>query len=116
MPRARHLRDLHRLPWAEVLDPLPHNVWLSWDIDGLDPSLCPNTGTPVPGGLSWQQAMALLRALVESGRTIVGFDLCEVSPGQLGTANTERLGESWDAAVGARLLYRLAGWALRSTT
>lgn len=105
-------RDLHRLSWEEVLAPLPNSVWVSCDVDGLEPSLCPNTGTPVPGGLRWDQVSSLLNALVASGRRIVGFDLCEVSPAP--GLEQERLGESWDAAVGARLLYRLAGWTLRS--
>jgi agmatinase len=79
---------------------LPDRVWVSFDIDGLDPALCPNTGTPVPGGLSFTQAILLLECLVESGRRIVGFDLCEVA------------GQEWDAIVGARLLYKLCGFAL----
>ena len=79
---------------------LPKDVWITFDVDGLDPALCPNTGTPVPGGLSWDQALVLLRTVGESGRRIVGFDLNEVG-------NAE-----WDAIVGARLLYKLAGWAL----
>lgn len=86
----------------EIVAQLPQHVYLSWDIDGLDPTLCPGTGTPVPGGLSWNEAIGLLRALVRSGRTIVGLDLCEVSPGE-----TE-----WDANVGARLLYKMIGFAL----
>lgn len=90
-----------------MIDPLPERVWVSFDIDGLDPTLCPNTGTPVPGGLSWDQAVILIQALVESGRTIVGFDLCEVAPGP-GT------GDSWDAIVGARMLYKLACWSICS--
>lgn len=93
-------------PFARIADSivsvLPQNVYLSWDIDGLDPTLCPGTGTPVPGGLSWNEAIALLRAIHRSGRTIVGLDLCEVSPGE-----TE-----WDANVGARLLYKMIGFAL----
>lgn len=94
-------------PWRRIVErmiaPLPHDVWVTFDIDGLDPALCPNTGTPVPGGLSWPEALVLLRALGESGRRIVGFDVNEVAPG----ANDE-----WDAIVGARLLYKLAGWAI----
>ncbi len=85
-----------------ILAPLPQRVYLSVDIDGLQPELCPNTGTPVPGGLSWDQFTVLLRALEESGRQILGFDLCEVGPGQ------------WDAIVGARALYRLACHAIGS--
>jgi agmatinase len=81
---------------------LPDTVWVSFDIDGLDPALCPGTGTPVPGGLSWREAMGLLAALGRSGKRIVGFDLCEVGP------------SPWDANVGARLLYKLCGWSLAS--
>jgi agmatinase len=85
---------------VEMIAPLPERVWISFDVDGLDPSLCPGTGTPVPGGLSWREAMTLLRTIGTSGRQIVGFDLCEVGV------------SAWDANVGARLLYKLSGWAL----
>src|SRR5206468_706031 len=90
----------------EIVAVLPSEVYLSFDIDGLDPTLCPNTGTPVPGGLSFQQVCGLLRVLVESGRRIVGLDVNEVAPGADG--------DEWDANVGARLLYKMIGWALRS--
>lgn len=90
-------------PWmwiaARVVRPLPKQVWVSFDIDGLDPALCPKTGTPVPGGLAWRDALLLLQLLAE-GHQIVGFDLVEVGDGE------------WDANVGARLLYKLAGWAI----
>lgn len=83
----------------EIIENLPQDVYISFDIDGLSPELCPNTGTPVPGGLSFRQAEFLIKALVKSGRRIVGFDLCEVAPGQ---------GDSeWDANVGARVLQKL---------
>ena len=91
---------------AEAVAALPREVYVSFDIDGLDPALCPHTGTPVPGGLSFAAACLLLEALVESGRRIVGFDLCEVAPGPDG--------EEWDGNVGARLLYKLCGFALLS--
>lgn len=86
---------------ARILEPLPREVYVSVDIDGLDPSLCPGTGTPVPGGLSFRAFSALLAGLKASGRTILGFDLVEVSPGK----------GDWDANVGARVLYRLCGMA-----
>lgn len=79
----------------EILSSLPKDVYLSFDIDGLDPLLCPGTGTPVPGGLSFNELTYLIQKLVASGRRIVGFDLVEVGP-------TE-----WDANVGARLLYQM---------
>lgn len=75
---------------------LPQEVYISFDIDGLERALCPSTGTPVPGGVSWHDALNLLDAVRRSGRRVVGFDLTEVTPGQ-----------EWDAIVGARLLYKL---------
>jgi agmatinase len=99
-------------PWAalveEMLAPLPHTVYLSFDIDGLEPALCPHTGTPVPGGLNFAQAGFLLRALARSGRRLAGFDLVEVAPGPAG--------DEWDGNVGARLLYKLIGHALATRT
>ncbi|WP_373047853.1 agmatinase family protein [Vulgatibacter sp.] len=96
--------------WGEqvrrIVAELPQHVYLSFDIDGLDPTLCPHTGTPVPGGLSFQQAAALVAGVAKSGRTIVGLDLCEVAPGD------EE--DQWDGNVGARLLYKMIGWMLRS--
>ncbi|MEZ6234969.1 MAG: agmatinase [Phycisphaerales bacterium] len=89
----------------EAVGALPDRVYVSFDIDGLDPALCPHTGTPVPGGLSFQQASAVLAALKASGKQVVGFDLVEVAPGP-------RADEpEWDANVGARVLYRLCGVA-----
>jgi agmatinase len=84
---------------------LPAAVYVSFDIDGLDPALCPHTGTPVPGGLQFAEAMHLLDVLAGSGRRIVGFDVVEVAPGD---------GGEWDANVGARVLYKLCGFALRT--
>ena len=91
---------------ARMVEALPSSVYLSFDIDGLDPALCPHTGTAVPGGLSFQMATSLLRAVAQSGRRIVGFDLTEVAPGPDG--------DEWDGNVGARLLYKMIGWTLRS--
>ncbi len=80
-----------------VIESLPDNVYISFDIDGLSPDLCPGTGTPVPGGMSFREADYLLYKLASSGKRIIGFDLCEVAPGN----------DEWDANVGARLLYKL---------
>lgn len=85
----------------EIVNTLPEKVYVSFDIDGLNPSLCPNTGTPVAGGLEFSQAVYLLRTLIKSGKTIIGFDLNEVAPGE----------DEWDANVGARLLFKLAVFA-----
>ena len=90
----------------KIIEGLPQSVYVSFDIDGLDPANCPSTGTPVPGGLSFDEAAYLLEALAASGRRIIGFDLCEVAPGGAG--------DEWDANVGARVLYKLCGALLRS--
>ncbi len=90
--------------WHDVVSELSASVYVSFDIDGLDPALCPHTGTPVPGGLSFRAARMLLRAITQSGRRIVGFDLCEVAPGDNA--------DEWDGNVGARILYALCGEAL----
>jgi agmatinase len=74
---------------------LPQKVYISFDADGLDPKLCPKTGTPVPGGLELEQAFCLCREIVASGREIIGFDLCEVGDAE------------WDGNVGARIVYKL---------
>lgn len=100
LAEGERLRDLI----DQALGALPEQVWVSFDIDGLDPALCPHTGTPVPGGLSFASATLLLARLVESGRRIIGFDLNEVAPGPDG--------DEWDANVGARVLYKLCGFAL----
>ncbi|MBU2913847.1 agmatinase family protein [Reichenbachiella agariperforans] len=80
---------------------LPDHVYVSFDIDGLRPELCPGTGTPVPGGIAYEQAIYLLQSLKNSGRKIIGFDLCEVAP--------QKFDQQWNANVGARLLYQLCG-------
>jgi agmatinase len=89
----------------EIARALPERVYVTLDIDGLDPALCPGTGTPVPGGLSWRELVALLDAVAEAKRSIVGFDVVEVAP---------REGDEWDANVGARALFKLCGLAIRS--
>ena len=85
---------------GKIIAQLPPKVYISFDIDGLDAKLCPGTGTPVPGGLEFEEATYLLRAIVRSGRTIIGLDLNEVAPGD----------SDWNGIVGARLLYQLCNW------
>jgi agmatinase len=90
-----------------IVAELPETNYVSFDIDGLDPTLCPSTGTPVPGGLSFAEMVMLLRTVVDSGRKIVGFDLVEVAP--------DPTGSEWDANVASRVLYKLIGFALLSS-
>ncbi|MBL9003006.1 MAG: agmatinase family protein [Myxococcales bacterium] len=105
----------------QIVAELPSQVYVSVDIDGLDPALCPHTGTPVPGGLQFAELVTLLRTLVRSGRQIVGFDLCEVAPAPApprrrasGSDGAQEVHDEWDACVGARVLYKLIGFALLS--
>lgn len=83
-----------------IVNELPQQIYLSFDIDGLDPKLCPNTGTPVAGGFETEQVLYLLEKIVNSGKKIIAFDLNEVSP--------DKDGGDWDANVAARLVYRIA--------
>lgn len=103
-------RAFEGVSWAEqcgtIIDALPQKVYISFDIDGLSPDNCPGTGTPVPGGLGYNQAIYLLAQTVSSGRCIVGFDLTEVAP-------TPDDGE-WNANIGARVLYKLCNLCLLS--
>lgn len=102
-----------------ALNLLPEHVYVSFDIDGLDPSLCPHTGTPVPGGLSFHHACMIFECLVKSRHKVVGFDLVEVCPDAVSldaslTEGDDALAGSWDANVGARILYKLCGVAAGS--
>lgn len=84
----------------EIISLLPEHVAVSFDIDALYQWYCPNTGTPVPGGLSYEQAVYALSSLAESGHKIIGMDLVEVAPGEQ---------DEWDGNVGARLLFHMCG-------
>lgn len=96
-PRARVRRVLDTLP--------PGPVWLSWDIDGLDSSIVPSTGTPEPGGVDWFTASEILRELDVAGRRIVGTELLELMP---------REGHHASDFACARLAHRLLVTGLRS--
>lgn len=83
---------------AAIINQLPDKVYVTVDIDGLSPDLCPQTGTPVPGGLSFQELKYLLWMLKKSGKEIIGFDLCESS----GTS-----ADDINANTAMRILYEL---------
>ncbi|MEN9699048.1 MAG: hypothetical protein RLZZ301_246 [Bacteroidota bacterium] len=98
--------------WAQqveqIINTLPQHVYISFDIDGLKPELCPHTGTPVAGGFELQEISYLIFEVLKSGRQLIGFDLNEVAPGP---------DSDWDANVGARALWQLvcaAGYSLRN--
>lgn len=85
----------------EVLDALGDRpVFLTIDLDGLDPSVIPGTGTPEPGGLSWWDALELFRA-VFTHKNVVGADVVELAP--IG-------GENVSEFAAAKLVYKLVGY------
>lgn len=104
----RELKEKHfeGITWNEqcekIVEQLPEQVYISVDIDGLDPKLCPLTGTPVPGGLNFSETVFLFKKVMESGRKIIGFDVCETGNGE------------WDGNVAARIIYKLCNFAGRS--
>jgi agmatinase len=94
-------RQFEGQTWKQIADELithlPQKVYISFDIDGLDPKLCPHTGTPVHGGFETEQLFYLFRKILQSGRQVIGFDLNEI-----GISTNE-----FDENVGARVLFKL---------
>lgn len=88
----------------EIVSKLPDNVYISFDIDGLDRKLCPHTGTPVPGGFELEEVFFIFSKLRESGKKVIGFDLSEV-----GISDSD-----WNANVGARVLFKLCNLLVTS--
>jgi len=87
---------------SEIIEKLPDNIYITFDVDGLEPSLCPGTGTPVPGGLSFNQAIYLLETAMKMGKRIIGADVVETGPTTL------------DGIVSCRIIYRMAGMMIQS--
>jgi agmatinase len=87
----------------KIITSLPQKVYLSFDIDGLDPKLCPNTGTPVPGGFEVEQILYLFRKVKEAGKEIIGFDLVETGVSE----------QDWDSNVAARILFRMCNMIVK---
>jgi agmatinase len=88
---------------ALQLDYIPDTVYLSIDVDVLDPSIMPATGTPEPGGLGWYYLLDLLRRIV-SGRRVLGFDVVELCP---------LAGNPAPDFTAAKLLYKMMGIIIR---
>jgi agmatinase len=101
-PRVRLVpaRSVHRglVSLEELVGSLRDPVYVTFDVDGLDPSVIPATGTPEPGGLSWDDAIALLRE-VFARRTVVGMDIVELAP-----AEGSRVSEFAAARLAAKML------------
>ncbi|MCZ0932170.1 MAG: arginase family protein [Oligoflexia bacterium] len=99
--------------WAviceEIISQLPYRVYVSLDVDGLSWSYAPGTGTPVPGGLSFNQVLYLLAEIKRQNKKVISFDVVETSAGGENQNFAERNGN-----VSARLIYYLSGLALHS--
>ena len=90
-----------RLCHSDIINSLSENVYVTIDLDVLDPSIMAAVGTPEPGGMGWSEILSLLRAVAEK-RKIVGFDLVELCPGQ---------GPSSCSFLAAKLAYKLIGYS-----
>lgn len=91
-------------PIKEIIDSLEKNVYLTFDIDALDTSIMPATGTPEPGGLGWYQVLNLIKE-VSKERRIIGADLVELDPVP---------GLSASDFLAAKLVYKIIGYVLSS--
>ena len=85
----------------DVINALGKNVYITFDVDGFDPSLLPATGTPEPGGLFWDDTMNLLKKIGES-KNIVGFDVVELAPSKAHPASD---------FIAAKLVYKMLNYA-----
>jgi agmatinase len=92
--------------WEDAVGGLTDNVYLTIDIDGLDPSLVAQTGTPEPGGLGWYEVVGLIRTLAQSKR-VVGMDLTEYSYVE---------GQSASAFLCAKLIYKSLAFIFEGQT
>jgi len=90
---------------TDIIAELPDNIYVSFDIDGLRPHLCPNTGTPVPGGFELEEVFYLFKKIQEAGKNIIGFDLNE-------TANDGSDEDTIDTITAARIIYKLSNIVL----
>lgn len=100
---ARNIRiaTSHEKWQKEVLRNLSKNVYITFDVDGLDPSLVPSTGTPEPGGLLWDETLDLIK-LVGEKRNIIGLDLVELAPSK------EHIASNY---IAAKLVYKMLNYA-----
>ena len=92
--------------WDDAIEGLTENVYLTIDIDGLDPSLVSATGTPEPGGLGWYETVGLIRTLARQ-RNVVGMDLTEYSYVE---------GQNASAFLCAKLIYKALGFVFEKET
>lgn len=101
-PKAANIFYAPNVPVEEIISTLKEDVYISIDLDDFDPSFMPATGTPEPGGLSWEQVTGLIKE-VGKRKNIVGFDVVELSPIP-GLLSCEFLA--------AKLAYKIMGYSL----
>ena len=91
--------------WMEdVIDQLTGNVFITFDLDAIDPSLMPSTGTPEPGGLFWYETLEFLKKVFEA-KNVVGFDIVELCP------NTQDKSSDF---LAAKLYYKMLSYKFLS--
>ncbi|MCY4512376.1 MAG: arginase family protein [Bdellovibrionales bacterium] len=95
----------------EIISQLPSKIYISLDVDGLEWTYSPGTGTPVPGGLTFNQVLFLLREIKRQGKKLLSFDVVETSAGS--TEAEKALGH-WNANVASRLIYNLCDLTLKT--
>lgn len=104
-----------RESWAqickEMIALLPSRIYVSLDVDGLEWACAPGTGTPVPGGLTFNQALFLLNEIERQGKKLISFDVVESSAGP---QEAKKIFGHWNENVAARLIYHLCGLTLRT--
>jgi agmatinase len=100
-------RGLHGANWQKsVVDTLAKDVYITFDVDAFDPAIMPSTGTPEPDGLLYSETIDVIRAVVASGRRIVGFDVVELAPVK---------GVNHPDLTAARLVYKLLNLAFTTS-
>ncbi len=91
--------------WIErVVDRLTDRVYITIDLDGLDPSIMPSTGTPEPGGIGWYSLLKLMKRVI-SARKVVGFDVLELCPDERNKAPD---------FLAAKLIYKMLSYQFQS--
>ncbi len=89
----------------DVISKLTGNVYLTIDLDGLDPSIVPATGTPEPGGLTYYEVLNLVKKVIDS-RKLVGFDVVELCP------NTNSKASEF---LATKLIYQILSYRFRES-
>jgi agmatinase len=88
----------------KAIKKLSKNVYLTFDLDGLDPSILAGTGTPEPGGLLWYQTLKFLRKVIEK-RNLIGFDVVELCPNEINKTSD---------FLAAKLVYKILSYKFQN--